>query len=170
MSVSNISETQPLTSEKPQQPIFETVERPKGVWFVCLFLFLFMSLVFREGERYLASGPTGQQNSTFQIFAIGVLLALFLLVHGVLFLKPLAIKTVIGLFAITIVLSAYQFIELLIKEKVPYFGILAIRVIPPALAVWYLARPSFIELSKRYNKYRERKAMDKYIQKKLLKR
>lgn len=168
--MSKFSETKPLNSEKPQQPVFETVERPKGVWFVCLFLFLFMSLVFREGERYLTSGHAGQQNPNFQIFSIGVLLVLFLLVHGVLLLKPLTIKIVIALFAITVVLSAYQFIELLIKEKVPYFGILAIRVIPPAIAVWYLARPSFIELSKRYNKYRERKAMDKYIQKQLLKR
>jgi hypothetical protein len=159
-----------LDTEKPQQSISEIIKRPKGVWLVCLFLILFISVIFREGERYLASGPQGQQNTSFQIFSAGVLLALFLLVHGVLFLKPLVIKTVIGLSAITILLSTYQFIDLLIQAKIPYFSIIAIRLIPPALVIWYLARPSFIDLSKRYNKNREKIAMEEYIRKKSLKR
>lgn len=166
----NICEPQPSNSEQHQQLSLAHVERPKGVWFVCLLIFLLMSLVLRAGERYLASGETGQQNPYVQIFALGVLLAIFLMVHGILFLKPLVIKAVIGVFAFTALLGAYQFIVLMIQEGKLYLGILAIRVIPAALAAWYLARPSFIELSKRYNKHRERKAMEGHIQKRFLKR
>lgn len=168
--MSNIGDSQPEDSEQQHQPSYMTVERPKGIWLVCLLLLLIMSMFFGAGKRYFGFEDGGQATPALKIFSVGFLLALFLMLHGIIYLKPRVIKIVIGVFAVTALFGAFQFTTGMLQESKLYLGILVIRVIPPVLAIWYLARRPFVGLAKRYNANREQELMNKYIRKQLLKR
>lgn len=155
--------------EHREESISGPKDRPKTIWFVGLLFIVISSQYFRAGEYYLASGIDGKQDLFYQLFALGFLATLALMLRGIVVLKPLAIRISIVVFLATALLGAYQFIVLLLQGRL-YFGILAIRVIPTSLAALYLARPSFLALSESYNKAREQDAMTKHILKQLSKR
>jgi len=154
---------------KDKELIAGPKDRPKAIWFVCLLFIFISSQYFRVGEYYLASGTDGKQDLFYQLFALGFLATLGLMLRGIVILKPLAIRTAIVVFLATALLGVYQFIVLLLHGRF-YFGILAIRVIPTSLAAWYLARPSFLALCEAYTKFREQDAMTRHILKQLSKR
>lgn len=168
--MSNIHDSQESNAEPQHEPSYMPVMRPKGIWLISLLLFLMMSMFFSAGKRYFGFEDGGQATPALKIFSAAFLLALFLMLHGIIYLKPLVIKIVIGVFAVTALFGAFQFTTGMLQESRLYLGTLVIRVIPPVLAIWYLARRSFMELAKRYNANREQELMNKYIRKQLLKR
>lgn len=158
----------PKSEIEPQgQAKYSPVGRPKGIWLVSLILFFVMAQFFNFAKQYIDSVGA---DALGQSVTMGLVVAIILAIRSVLILNPVAIKSVITLFAVIILIGLYQFVVLLVQNERIYYGILLVRVIPSIYVIWYLTRRSFIEHAERYNAYRSREAIAAYARSQLSKR
>lgn len=153
-------------------PALGPVARPKALWLVALAFILVMSQILRIAQYYWGDFDMNSQNHAdgFTIFVSGFMVCLGLGLWGLFVLKPLAIRALIALFGASALFGAYLFVVQMLLHGVINFGLLAIHVAVPALSAWYLARPAFLEMCRRHDKYREQEAMRAYLQKQLRRR
>ncbi|HEY6093648.1 MAG TPA: hypothetical protein VIU93_01725 [Gallionellaceae bacterium] len=170
--MSDIEQQGQSNGEMQASPALSPVARPKAVWLVALAFILVMSQVLRMAQYYWNDFDMSSQSHAdgFKIFLVGLMVCLALGLWGLFVLKPVAVRMLMALFGAAALFGGYLFAVQMLLHGVINFGLLAIRVAVPALAAWYLARPAFLEMCGRHDKYREQQAMRAYLQKRLMRR
>ena len=150
------------------KPTVGPVFRPRAIYFVAAWCFIglggFLNLMLKGFAPQLNISPQAAALVVL-VFSVAFVIGVFKLVR-VWLIAAAILFAMLGLFqAVTLVTSL-----LAGHSSGPLIGIKLFYAVPSLICAWYVSRPSFLKRPTEFNSYRKQQAMQKHVQKQLLKR